>query len=368
MRIMVKLNIQSMVRQLKEAAVNLWKNKETASGEVQKDEVHYAKLGWKILLIGFGGFMLWALFAPLDKGVAVDGTVITAGQRKIVQPALSGVIQEILVKDGDKVTEGQLLVRLNDAHEQAQANSTKESIEGLQAQTAGLELSVANYQSQLRYLDEQLKGMRQLAREGYVAKNRVLDVERSRAQAAGALAENQGSLEQNKKKIAELKQRLGGYDFDLQNTTIESPVEGSVVNLSVFTIGQFVQAGTKLMEISPVNQDLMVEGKVPVHLIDKVHVGLPVEMIFMAFNQRTTPHIPGEVTVVSADRTTDDRTGEPYYKIQAKVTEKGRRMLKDHQVRPGMPVSVFVVTGERTMFDYLLKPWLDRFHTAFNEE
>lgn len=343
-------------------------NGASLSVESDKDEVHYAKLGWKILVFGFGGFILWGLLAPLDKGVAVDSTVITDGQRKIVQPVLSGVIQEILVKDGDKVTEGQLLVRLNAAHEEAQANSTKESIEGLQAQTAGLELSVANHQSQLRYADEQLKGMRQLAREGYVAKNRLLDVERSRAQVASALAENQGNLEQNRKKIAELKERLGGYEFDLQNTTIESPVEGSVINLSVFTIGQFVQAGTKLMEISPVNQDLIVEGKVPVHLIDKVHVGLPVEMIFMAFNQRTTPHIPGEVTVVSADRTTDERTGEGYYKLQAKVTEKGRKMLKEHQVRPGMPVSVFVITGERTMFDYLLKPWLDRFHTAFNEE
>ena len=152
--------------------------------------------------------------------------------------------------------------------------------------------------------------MRDLAREGYVPKNRVLELERTKAQVASTLAENQGNLERSRKQVLELKEKLGGYDFDLENVTIESPVDGSVINLTVFTVGQFVSAGTKLMEISPANQNLIIEGRVPVFLIDKVHVGLPVEMIFSAFNQRTTPRIPGEVAVVSADRTTEDRTGE----------------------------------------------------------
>ena len=109
-------------------------------------------------------------------------------------------------------------------------------------------------------------------------------------------------------------------------------------------------------------------ARVPVILIDKVHVGLPVEMIFSAFNQRTTPRIPGVVTVVSADRTTDERTGEIYYKIQARVTEKGLKLLQDHQIRPGMPVEVFVITGERTMMNYLLRPFIDRVRTSLGEE
>lgn len=337
-------------------------------GYEAKDETHYARLGWIVLIVGFGGFMIWATFAPLDKGVSAQGTVITDGQRKVVQPAVSGVIEEILVKDGDQVKAGQLLVRMNDLQAAAQANATRETMAGLEGQINGLEISIANQKSQLKFIQEQLVGMRQLASEGYVARNRVLELERTNAQIAGSLAENQGNLERYKRQYAELEKKLPAYDFDLENTTIESPVDGAVINLAVFTKGQVVQAGTKLMEISPVSQELIVEGRVPVILIDKVHVGLPVEMIFSAFNQRVTPRIPGVVTVVSADRTTDERTGEIFYKIQARVSDKGMKMLQDQQVRPGMPVEVFVITGERTMMNYLLRPFVDRMRTSLGEE
>jgi protease secretion system membrane fusion protein len=337
-------------------------------GHVAKDETHYARLGWIVLAVGFGGFMLWAMFAPLDKGVSAQGTVITDGQRKLIQPAVSGVIEEILVKDGDQVKAGQLLVRMNDLQVTAQAEGTREAMAGVQGQISGLEASVQSQRAQLKFLKEQLASMRELAKEGYVARNRVLELERTYAQISGAMAENQGNLERYRHQLGELQKKLPAYDFDLENATIESPVDGAVVNLQVFTKGQVVQAGTKLMEISPVNMDLVIEARVPVILIDKVHVGLPVEMIFAAFNQRITPRIPGEVTVVSADRTTDERTGESYYKIQARVTDKGMKMLKEHQVRPGMPVEVFVITGERTMMNYLMRPILDRMRTSLGEE
>lgn len=332
------------------------------------DELDYAKLGWLVLGFGFGSFLLWASFAPLDKGVAAQGIVITDGQRKVVQPVVSGVIDEILVKDGDEVQAGQLLVRMNSIQAEAQADSTKEAMAGLQAQIMGLENSTASQATQLGLINQQLVGMRELARDGYVAKNRVLELERERARLDGSLSENKGTLERYRRQLGELEKKMPAYQFDLDNTTIEAPVSGSIINLSVFTKGQTVQSGTKLMEISPANQGIIVEAKVPVNLIDKVHVGLPVEMIFSAFNQRVTPRIPGRVSVVSADRSTDERTGEVYYKIQIQLTEKGLSMLKDHQIRPGMPVEAFVITGERTMMNYLLRPILDRATSALGEE
>lgn len=332
------------------------------------DETHYARLGWIVLLVGFGGFIVWAMFAPLDKGVSAQGTVITDGQRKLIQPAVSGVIEEILVKDGDQVQAGQLLVRMNDLQVSGQAEGTREAIAGLKGQIAGLESSIQSQQEQLKFMKEQLSSMRELAKEGYVARNRVLDLERTYAQVTGSLAENRGNLERSRHQLAELEKKLPAAEFDLENATIESPVDGSVINLQVFTKGQVVQAGTKLMEISPNNLALVAEARVPVHLIDKVHVGLPVEMVFAALNQRITPRIPGEVTIVSADRTVDEHTGEPYYKIQARVNESGMKLLRDNVVRPGMPVEVFVITGERTMMNYLLRPVLDRMRSSLREE
>ena len=104
------------------------------------------------------------------------------------------------------------------------------------------------------------------------------------------------------------------------------------------------------------------------YLIDKVHLNLPVEILFPAFNQRSTPNIPGVVTVLPNDRTQDPRTGEQFYKIQVRVTDKGLRKLADNKVRPGMPAEVFIVTGQRTMMSYLFKPITDRIHGSLREE
>jgi protease secretion system membrane fusion protein len=207
-----------------------------------------------------------------------------------------------------------------------------------------------------------------LAKEGYVARNRVLEVQRTYFQLSGSLAEDQGNLARYRTQLAEQESRLAAFEFDLRNTEVKSPVDGSVLNLEVFTKGAVTQMGMKLMEVEPTNAALIVDAQVPVHLIDKVYVNLPVELLFSAFNQRSTPNIPGKVIVVSSNRTQDPRTGEPFYKIQVEVTEEGKRKLRDNKVRPGMPVEVFIITGERTMMSYLIKPLTDRIKTSLNEE
>ena len=123
-----------------------------------------------------------------------------------------------------------------------------------------------------------------------------------------------------------------------------------------------------LMDIVPSDDLLVITGQVPVHLIDKVHIGLDVDLIFSALNQKKTPNIPGTVTQVSADRLTDERTGLPYYNIKAKVTPEGMKQLSDQQIRAGMPVEIFIKTGERSLMSYLFKPILDRVHSSMSEE
>ena len=332
------------------------------------DEVHYARLGWIVLLVGFGGFMVWALFAPLDKGVPAQGTVISDGQHKTIQAPLNGIVEEVLVRDGDQVKEGQILARLNNLQAAAQANGAQQAVAGLQAQVRGLKDSISNKELQVKFLKEQLANMEDLAKDGYVPRNRMLELQRNYLQINGSLAEDRGNLQRYQTQLSEQEARAKAFEFDLDNTAIKSPVDGSVVNLEIFTKGAVVQPGTHLMEIEPDNTDLIVEARVPTNLIDKVHLNLPVEILFPAFNQRSTPNIPGIVTVVPNDRTQDPRSGEQFYKIQVRVTDKGMHKLGENKVRPGMPAEVFVVTGERTMMTYLLKPIADRMHGALREE
>ena len=175
-------------------------------------------------------------------------------------------------------------------------------------------------------------------------------------------------LTEAQKEAEALKTRLVSQDFDLANVEVKAPVDGTIVGLSVFTRGGIISPGFKLMEIVPSDDSLVVEGRVPVHLIDKVHPDLKVELIFSAFNQNLTPHIPGIVTHVSADRLLDEKNGEPYYKLKAKVAPEGMQMVAHLQIRPGMPVNLFVKTGERTMLNYILKPILDHVKMSLTEE
>ncbi|MBM1205757.1 HlyD family type I secretion periplasmic adaptor subunit [Pseudomonas fragi] len=431
------------------------------SNVLQLDDTRYSRLGWLLMLGGFLGFLGWAALAPLDKGVAVSGKVMVSGHRKVVQHPSGGIVERIDVRDGDKVAAGQVLIRLKETPLLGQAQSLRsqfygslasearlnaerdgvasvsfpveltalaaepevasnlalqrqlfdsrrqallldqqgidESIAGAEAQLRGVRDSQASKVLQRTALTEQLQGLRELAREGYIPRNRLLDSERVYAQVLGSISEDYGRIGQLQRQVLEmrlkirqlaeeyqkevrtqladtrvrtedLRNRLASAEFELANSQLRAPVAGIVVGLDVFTEGGVIKPGQALMEIVPQGEPLLVEARVPVELADKVHAGLPVELMFSAFSQSTTPRVAGEVTLVSADRQVDERTDEPYYTLRAQVSDAGMAQLAGLQIRPGMPVEAFVRTGERSMLNYLFKPLLDRTHMALVEE
>lgn len=430
---------------------------------VNTDSRSYTRIGWLILLVGVIGFLIWASFAPLDKGVPMSGTVAKESNRKTVQHQTGGTIQEILVRDGDVVKEGQVLVRMNSITAKAGYDITEgqfltaratearlmaeqagqktirfpeeltkqssnprvaemmmlqtqllssrqtslqnelagvdENIAGLKVQIQGLQESRDSKKAQVGFLKEQLDGMRDLAKEGYIARNRLLDLERTYAQLQGEISEDIGNIGRAQRQVMEMtlrkSQRMQEYqkevrtslaetqkeaeaqgarmsaqEFELSNVDVKAPVSGTVVGLAVFTNGGVVQPGFKMMDIVPTDDLLIVEGQLPVNLVDKIYDGLPTELIFSAFNTNRTPHIPGIVETVSADRSVDERSGVPYYHVRVKVSPEGAKMIAQHKmaIRPGMPVDMFVKTGERTMMSYLLKPLMDRSRSSMSED
>ena len=112
----------------------------------------------------------------------------------------------------------------------------------------------------------------------------------------------------------------------------------------------------------------MIEARVRPTDIDVVHVGLPARVIFSAFKMRTTPQLEGTVSLVSADAMTEERTGVTYYTARITVDAGQLGKLDGRQLQPGMPAETMIVTGERTMMEYLLQPISDTFRTAFREE
>lgn len=334
----------------------------------EKDEHYYVNLGLMVIIFGLGVFLLWACFAPLDKGVSASGYVITTSNRQAIQPSNTGIVEEILVREGSQVKSGEVLVRLNPTNAAAQTNAMDASIAGLEAQAKGLQESLAKKRQQLVLLKQQLKNVKDLSQEGYYPINRSLELERQYLQLAGSVSDDEGNLTHIQQQIIEQRSKIKANEFELSNTELKSPVDGQVVNLTIFTKGGVVGAGSKLMEVIPEKEALIIEGQLPVHLVDKVSVGQPVELMFTAFNQNRTPHIPGLLISVGADRLTDEKSGAPFYKIQVNATDEGVKLLGSHKIRPGMPVEIFIKTGERTMMSYLLKPVFDRSHSAMREE
>lgn len=434
---------------------------EAPSNVLPLDHKHHSRLGWLLVLGGFAAFLGWAAWAPLDKGVAVSGKVMVSGHRKAVQHPSGGIVEHIEVRDGQLVSAGQVLLRLKETPLRTQMQSLRaqylgslasearlnaeregatridfspellalaaepevaatmalqrqlfssrrealameqqgigETIAGTQAQLSGTRDSQASKQQQRKALSEQLQGLRELARDGYIPRNRLLDSERLYAQIDGSIAEDFGRIGQLQRQILELRlrirqlseefqkevrsqladtrprsedlrNRLASAEFELANSQVRAPAAGVVVGLQVFTEGGVIKPGEALMEIVPQGEPLLVEARVPVQMVDKVHPGLPVELMFSAFSQSTTPRVAGEVTLVSADRQVDERTDEPYYTLRAQVSAEGMQQLQGLQIRPGMPVEAFVRTGERSMLNYLFKPLLDRTHMALVEE
>lgn len=279
---------------------------------------------------------------------------------------------------------------------ESEINVMRESIRGLVAQQRGIEDSMAARREQVRMLTEEIDRQRDLVTDGFLPRNRLSEQERALSALVGQIAEETGNLGRTRFQIAEyrarmlareqelrkevesqltdvqrdsasLTSRLQALEFELANTEIRSPADGIVVGLAVHTVGGVVAAGSPMMEVVPGDEPLKIDAQIAPHLIDKVRPGLDVDILFPAFNQATTPHVPGRVLQVSADVLLEPKDGIPYFKASIEVTPDGMARLRDHEIRAGMPAEVFVRTGERTMLNYLIKPLTDRLNRALTE-
>nr|WP_292132156.1 HlyD family efflux transporter periplasmic adaptor subunit [Mesorhizobium sp.] len=154
----------------------------------------------------------------------------------------------------------------------------------------------------------------------------------------------------------------------LSRTTVRSPTDGIVVSAVYNSPGAVVAPGEKVIEILPTSSNLIVEAKLSPHDIDSVHAGQSARLKLTALNTRLTPDVDATVINVSADRLMDENTHEPYYRAKLRITENLPAPVTAEQLYPGMPVEAFISTGDRTFFEYLLRPVLDSFHRAFVEQ
>jgi protease secretion system membrane fusion protein len=142
------------------------------------------------------------------------------------------------------------------------------------------------------------------------------------------------------------------------------------VGLAVQTVGGVIQPGQKIMDVVPGDEPLLLEARVPPHLIDKVHAGLEADIRFSAFAHSPQLVVAGKVVSISADLLTEQGPAGPvtYYLARVAVTQAGLKALGKHQMQAGMPAEVVIKTGERTLLTYLLHPLTKRLAASMKEE
>jgi HlyD family secretion protein len=253
---------------------------------------------------------------------------------------------------------------------------------------------VAAKKREIELIGQELEGVRELWRKNLVQIQRVTALERDAARLEGerghliaATAQSKGKiseielqiiqidqelrsevakeLREVQAKIAELVERKIAAEDQLKRIDIRAPQDGVVHQLTVHTVGGVITAGEAMMVIVPEADNLTVEAKLNPQDIDQVHAGQNAALRFSTFNQRTTPELTGVVTRVSADLTTDQRTGMSYYTVRISIPENEVARLGGLKLLPGMPLEAFIQTGERTVLSYLTKPFTDQAARAF---
>lgn len=397
------------------------------------------------LILFFGCFLGWAAFAPLDAAVVAPGVIVVSGSRQTVQHRDGGVISQIAVREGQRVSEGDLLITLSapevlarkeallsqvldlqmqraqllaadggsmelaappewaalppedralaDAtleRHQRESASRRAALRSQRAGTGAVDARIAGYQDEIasinrqnQLLNDELAGVRSLAERGLMPLTRVRALERAQAELDGRRAELRasiaGALEDRAEEIRDIEARLAGLlpqlagaRAEVERTIMRAPVSGTVVGLEANTVGGVIRAGEPVLDIVPEGQDLIVEAHVRPEDADDLHEGQTGEVRITAFTGRNMPLLHGEVQGVSADRFTDERTGQGYFLARVSVPRAEIERLESqraggHRMQPGLPAQVVIPTRKRTALQYLLEPLKQSFWGSFRE-
>jgi len=417
-------------------------------------------IGMAVLLGTVGILGTWSYLAPIDSAASASGFVTVKSHSKTVQHLDGGIVKELIAKDGDIVSEGDILLTLDGSEIKAQLEILRGQQITFAAQVARLtaerdRLGLVNYPKEVQNLSdarvveaqqsenqifnarknahegevsvlnqrisqlnsriqglqgqktskqelkasytEEAKDLRELLAEGFADKQRLRDLERSLSASTGEIASLSSEIASSEMQIGEtrlqilqiqkqfqeevanklsevqaqlydINQRLTATVDKVNRIQIKAPSAGRVMGLSIHNVGGVITPGRPILDIVPQGEELIIDARVSPMDIDRVHVGLVAEVRFSAFKQALTPKMMGKLTILSADKLTDERTGAPYYSAKIELTPDSYVKLGNMELLPGMPADVLINTGERTVFEYLMQPITNAFARAFIED
>ncbi|WP_454630202.1 HlyD family type I secretion periplasmic adaptor subunit [Bradyrhizobium cenepequi] len=288
------------------------------------------------------------------------------------------------------------LFELRAAARRGQKSQLRQRIAQLEDEIRGYAALQEAKAEEIDLIQRELAGVRTLWQKNLIQMSRLTVLEREAARLKGELAQSIASTAQVRGKVTEIELQIIQIDQDLSSEVakelreidgkigefierkvaaedqlkrvdIRAPQNGIVHQLGVHTVGGVVSPAEPVMLIVPEADLLTVDAKISPADIDQLHVGQAASLRFSAFNQRTTPEIQGTISRISADVTSDQRTGQSFYTARVAITPEELARLGAARLLPGMPAEIFAKTYDRSVLSYFVKPLSDQIVRAFRE-
>ncbi|WP_371365399.1 HlyD family type I secretion periplasmic adaptor subunit [Pseudomonas sp. QL9] len=361
--------------------------------------------------------LIWAHFARVEEITHGEAKIISMSREQVIQSLEGGILEEMNVREGDVVDSGQVLLRIDPTRAQASYRETlrkvialKATIFRLRAEAFGLPLEFDEevrqfpaeieqetkaFQTRKRALDESVAALQHsyalstkeiaysepLAVKGLLSEVELLRMRRQANDIKSQIVERQNryradanaELVKLEMELSQTQENLVGRADVMKRTTITAPVRGTVKNVRVNTIGGVIQPGEHILEIVPLEDQLLVETKIRPSDVAFLRPDLPATVKITAYDYAIYGGLDGKVMHISPDTLKDEqkaaagRPDDTYYRVLV-LTDKNALTAggKDLPIIPGMIASVDIRTGEKTILDYLLKPVL-KAREAFRE-
>ena len=364
-------------------------------------------------------FIIWAYFSPLEEVAQGQGRIIPSSREQIVQSLDPGTIQQMLVKEGDTVEKGQILLKLDDTRSSAILRESKAKVENLEAMVARLQAEAYNtkltfpehisdelkkreeaaYGSRRRAMEEQVSGLQKskaaldqqiaittpMVKRGVMSQVELLRMQRDSHDLSVQITERQNryttdasnELVKTEAELAQAKENMAMRADPVERSQIRAPMKGIVKNIRINTIGGVVNAGQDILEIVPIEDNLLVEAYIRPNDVAFIRPGLPAVVKLTAYDYAIYGGLEGKVTLISPDTLSDEKRNASelklnmnnvYYRIL--VQTSGSNLVDKNgngmPIIPGMVATVDVKTGEKTVFQYLTKP-ITRMKQALRE-
>jgi len=438
--------------------INPLKALEPTASDIKTSDSSIKFIGFMIILVVFVILGGWSATAPIDSAALAAGTVKVENNRKTVQHLEGGIVKAINVQDGDKVKAGDVLLILDQTQSlaelsilqsqlaisqatQARLMAERDQAEtvkfpfvqhddprisqviisenelfkarraSLQGETALLEKKIAQYETRivglessnankellLRSYRSEIRDNRALLADGFVNKQRLVDVQRNKDRTDGEVEDNKSNiaglreqieetrlqilqvnrdfhrdvaskLSETQSTIFDLEERISTIADKVKRTDVIAPSNGMILGLKIHTIGGVLAPGTPILDIVPEDKALIIEAELSPADIDQISIGMAADIRFSSFKSGSTPVIDGRVITLSADSLINENTGLSYYLARLEITPVGFEKLGDLQLLPGMPAEVLINTGSRTVLEYLLQPATDAIARSMIEE